>query len=202
MVFIQAFWRITRMTDSWTINWLFEWAGSQNCILYLGCFGPSLLESVVCLLWFSCFAAVLLWRNILFISRPIQCVRRKANTCKGVCTIIASWWSLCVFGSPSTPSPVVYLQPELDRPNACVCMCVFRFSAFACVLQIERMVQCVVIVFHVVVGQGVAADDQLQSVTGLCDQRYGQAAVEVPRPHVVHLDRHKNVGSERHFTGD
>lgn len=113
---------------------------------------------------------------------------------------------VCVFGSvpkePSSPSPVVYLQPELDRLNAYVCVCVFRFSPFACMLQIERMVQCVVIVFHVVAGQGVAADDQLQSVTGLCDQWYGQAAVEVPRPHVVHLDRQKNVGSGRHFTAD
>lgn len=69
-------------------------------------------------------------------------------------------------------------------------------------LQIEWMVQCVVIVFHVVVGQGVAADDQLQSVTSLCDQWYGQAAVEVPRPHVVHLDRQKNVGSGKHFMAD
>lgn len=51
------------------------------------------------------------------------------------------------------------------------------------------MVQRVVIVFCVIVGQRVAADDQLQSVSGLCDQRHGQAAVKVPRPHVVHLDR-------------
>lgn len=51
------------------------------------------------------------------------------------------------------------------------------------------MVQCVVIVLRAVVGQRVAADDQLQSVSGLCDQRHGQAAVEVPGPHVVHLDR-------------
>lgn len=51
------------------------------------------------------------------------------------------------------------------------------------------MVQHVVIVFCVTVGQRVAADDQLQSVSSLCDQRHGQAAVKVPRPDVVHLSR-------------
>lgn len=51
------------------------------------------------------------------------------------------------------------------------------------------MVQRVVIVFCVIICQRVAADDQLQSVSGLRDQRHGQAAVKVPRPHVVHLDR-------------
>ncbi len=50
------------------------------------------------------------------------------------------------------------------------------------------MVQSVIIVLIVIVGQRVATDDQLQSVSSLCDQRHGQAAVEVPRPHVVHLD--------------
>lgn len=51
------------------------------------------------------------------------------------------------------------------------------------------MVQHVVIVFCVIVGQRVAADDQLQSVSGLRDQRHGQAAVKVPRPDMVHLSR-------------
>lgn len=51
------------------------------------------------------------------------------------------------------------------------------------------MVQHVVIVFCVVIGQRVAADDQLQSVSGLRDQRHSQAAVKVPRPDMVHLDR-------------
>ena len=51
------------------------------------------------------------------------------------------------------------------------------------------MVQSVVIVLRVIVGQWVAADDQLQSVSSLCDQRHRQAAIKVPCPHVVHLDR-------------
>lgn len=75
---------LENLSDDRTINLLFEWVGSQNCILYLGCFGPSLLESVVCLLLFSCLVAMLLWRNKLFISRPIQCARREATTCKCV----------------------------------------------------------------------------------------------------------------------
>lgn len=49
------------------------------------------------------------------------------------------------------------------------------------------MVQSVVIVLCVIVDQRVATDDQLQSVSGLRDQWHRQAAVKVPRPHVVHL---------------
>lgn len=51
------------------------------------------------------------------------------------------------------------------------------------------MIQRVVIVLRVFGGQWVATDDQLQPVSSLCDQRYSQAAVKVPRPHVVHLNR-------------
>lgn len=53
--------------------------------------------------------------------------------------------------------------------------------------QVQRVVQGVVVVFRVVVGQRVAADDQLQTVASLGDQRYRQAAVKVPGPDVVHL---------------
>lgn len=53
--------------------------------------------------------------------------------------------------------------------------------------QVQRVVQGVVVVFRVVVGQQVAADDQLQTVASLGDQRYRQAAVKVPGPDVVHL---------------
>lgn len=49
------------------------------------------------------------------------------------------------------------------------------------------MVQCVVIVLRAVVGQRVAADDQLQPVSGLRDERHRQAAVEVSGADVVHL---------------
>lgn len=56
------------------------------------------------------------------------------------------------------------------------------------------MVQGVVVVFRVVVGQWVAADDQLQPVAGLSDQWYRQAAVKVPGPDVVHL--HTTQGEE------
>lgn len=73
-------------------------------------------------------------------------------------------------------------------------MCLEIQSVFRCVvLQVQGMVQRVVIVLRVIVGQRVAADDQLQSVSGLRDQRHGQAAVEVPRPHVVHLCREAQV---------
>lgn len=51
------------------------------------------------------------------------------------------------------------------------------------------MVQGVVVVFCVVVGQRVAADNQLQSVSSLRNQWHSQAAVKVPCPHMVHLDR-------------
>lgn len=53
--------------------------------------------------------------------------------------------------------------------------------------QVQRLVQGVVVVFGVVVGQRVAADDQLEPVACLGDQRYRQAAVKVPGPDVVHL---------------
>lgn len=51
------------------------------------------------------------------------------------------------------------------------------------------MIQYVVVVFRVFAGQWVATDDQLQPVSSLGDQRDSEAAVKVPGPHMVHLDR-------------
>lgn len=49
------------------------------------------------------------------------------------------------------------------------------------------MVQRVVIVLWIVVGHWISADDQLQSVSSLSDERHRQAAVEVSRPYMVYL---------------
>lgn len=59
------------------------------------------------------------------------------------------------------------------------------------------MIQCVVVVFRVFRAQRVATDDQLQPVSSLRDERHGQAAVKVPRPHVVHLNRWRQNSSVR-----
>lgn len=76
----------------------------------------------------------------------------------------------------SAPVPVV--------TDACNCS---ASPALLVLSQVQRVVQGVVVVFRVVVGQRVAADDQLQPVASLGDERDGQAAVKVPGPDVVHL---------------
>lgn len=43
-------------------------------------------------------------------------------------------------------------------------------------------------------GGGVSADDQLQVVRRLCDQRNHEAAVEVPGPDVVDLEQQRGRG--------
>lgn len=56
------------------------------------------------------------------------------------------------------------------------------------------VVQRVVVILGAV--QRVAADDQLQPVAGLRDERHRQAAVKVPSPDVVHLKQRPEVVSQ------
>lgn len=65
----------------------------------------------------------------------------------------------------------------------------------ASALQVQGVVvQRVVVILGAV--QRVAADDQLQPVAGLRDERHRQAAVKVPSPDVVHLKQRPEVVSQ------
>lgn len=44
---------------------------------------------------------------------------------------------------------------------------------------------------------GVSADDQLQSIWRLCDERDDEAAVEVSGPNVVNLEDRTRSGTQR-----
>lgn len=71
----------------------------------------------------------------------------------------------------------------LNLSNLCECL--------QTELQVQGVVQSVVVVLQVVTGHWVTADDQLQSVPGLSDERHSQTAVKVSGSDVVHLCAHR-----------